>query len=392
MIAACLATCNGLRRGASLVLLAAAVAAGCGGSVGVGGTGSYSIAPIEGFGSIYVGGIRYDDSGASVIDEDGAPATREVLRLGMLVEVEGGAIGGTEAAPTAVANRIRTVSEIVGLASTIDPAAGTLKVFEQTVVVDAYTVFDAAFANGLVGVADGAALEVYGQYDAAATRFVATRIAPRSGALAAYRVRGPVQDLNTTAGTFRIGAALFSYSGHQPLLAEGAYLRVQAEMQPVGGRWAVRSLAAGVRALPDVDRVRLRGAITRYQSDTDFDLNGQRIDARDANFVGHPGDVALGKFVVVDGRVSAGVLVATKVRLDDHGGTQGNITLQGSIGELDTGAQTFALRGSTVFYGANGVHFENGSEGDLANGRAVMVRAVSTGHSAVLTARRISFD
>ena len=96
-------------------------------------------------------------------------------------------------------------------------------------------------------------------------------------------MRGPVQDLDAAARRFRIGAALFSYEGAQPLLAEGAWLRVRAETLPAAGRWnAARrrrrhALAAGAGL-----RVRLRGPITRYASDADFDLNGQRVDARGA--------------------------------------------------------------------------------------------------------------
>ena len=81
-----------------------------------------------------------------------------------------------------------------------------------------------------------------------------------------------------------------------------------------------------------------------------------------------------------------------RVRLDDHGGAQGSITLQGTIGALDRVAKTFVLRGSTVAYGAGGVQFEGGSEADLANGRAVTVKAASHGHDTLLTARRITFN
>lgn len=384
-------TSSWLRWSGALVLAAAAAVAGCGGSVGVGGTGSYGSAPIEGFGSVYVGGVKYDDSSASVVDEDGAASSRSALRLGMTVEVEAGAIGGTEAAPTAVANRIRTVSEIVGPASAVDPVAGTLVVFDQTVLVDAYTVIDPAFVGGLAGVADGSAVEVFGTFDAAASRFLATRIAPREGTLNAYKVRGPVSALDTTARTFRVGTALFSYDGTLPLLAEGAYLRVQAQTQPVAGRWPVRAIDAGVRVLPDLDRVKLRGAITRYASDADFDLNGQRVDARTANFIGRPGDLALGKTVVVDGATAGGVLIASRVRLEERP-AQGNITLQGSIESLDTAAQTFVLRGATVEYGRNGIQFDGGSVGDLANGRAVTVIGNPSAGGTRVAARRISFN
>jgi len=351
---------------AVLALALAAVASGCGGSVGVGGTGSYSYAPIEGFGSIYVGGIEYDDSQAAVFDEDGAAIARDSLRLGMVVEVEGGDIGGSEAAPTAQALRIRTSTELVGLASAVNAAAGTLRVFDQTVRVDAYTLFDAGLPEGLASVAEGAALEVFGSYDVASTSFLATRIAPRAGTLAEYRVRGPVQDLDAAARRFRIGAARFSYEGAQPLLAEGAWLRVRADTVPSAGRWMLRDAGAGMRPPQALARVRLRG--------------------RGAAFDGHPGDLALGKAVEVDGVANNGVIVATRVRLDDHGGAQGSITLQGTIGA------TFVLRGSTVAYGAGGVQFEGGSEADLANGRAVTVKAASHGHDTLLTARRIAFN
>ena len=59
-----------------LGLLAALTIAACGGgsdsaAVGSGGTGSFSVGTITGFGSVFVNGQRYDDSSASVSDEDG---------------------------------------------------------------------------------------------------------------------------------------------------------------------------------------------------------------------------------------------------------------------------------------------------------------------------------
>lgn len=390
-------TCNSawpswLRWISALTLLAAAAMSGCGGSVGVGGTGSYASGPIEGFGSIFVGGIEFDDASASVVDDEGRAGTRDALRLGMFAEVDSGEFGGSADAPTAVATRIRIVSELVGLAGDIDLVGGTLVVFGQTVQLTEITVFDTAFANGLASVADGTAVEVFGFYDAAANRFNATRIAPKHGTLAAFKVRGPVQDLNPDTKTFRIGEALFSYGGTQPLLADGAYLRVVAETLPVGGRWVVRSVSEGVRLLPDLDRVKLRGTITRYVSDMEFSVNGQPVDARTAEFIGRPGDLVLGRAVVVDGRSEAGVLVAEKVRLDDNGGAQGNFTLQGAIESADAAAQTFVLRGVTVFHGANGVQFEGGTAADLQPGRALTVRGALSASGTQLTARRVSFD
>ncbi|MFT3664540.1 DUF5666 domain-containing protein [Piscinibacter sp.] len=376
----------------ALAAAAAGVVAGCGGGVGVGGTGSYVAAPIEGFGSIFVGGIEYDDSAAAVFDDDGAPAARERLQLGMRVAVDGGEIGGSDGAPVARAQRIRILTTIAGPSAAVDAAAGTLEVFGQQVAVDAYTVFDAGLPDGLASVAAGDVLEVHASHDAAAKRYVASRIAPRGGAPGAYRVRGPVQDLDSAARRFRVGAALFAYEGAQPLLAEGAWLSVQARTQGAAGRWMASAVSAGTHALPDAGRVKLRGTITRYRSDADFDLDGQRVDARGAAFDGRPGELAPGRALAVEGRAVDGVLLASRLRLDERGSPQGHLTLHGRIAALDTARQTFSVRGARVSYAGPGVQFERGGVADLADGRAVTVRAVSTGHGPLLEARRISFD
>lgn len=380
-----------LRWGSAVLMFAAAVTAGCGGSVGVGGTGAYASGPVEGFGSIFVGGIEFDDATASVFDDDGVPSTRAALRLGMGTEVDSGALGGTADAPTATATTIRVVAEVVGLAHAIDVAGGTLAVFEQAVKVDAQTAFDTALPNGLASVADGAALRVYGALDSSTGVYRATRIEPVSTPLAAYKVRGMVKDLDTAARTFRVGGALFSYSGTQPLLAPDAFVRVSAATTPVAGRWVVIAVAAGARALPDLDQARVRGPVTAYASGTSFSVNGQPVDARNANFTGPPGSVVLGVSVVVDGAVQSGVLVARTVRLDNQGGAQGNFVLKGAIESLDTVTKTLVLKGLSVYYGGNGVQYVGGSEALLVANRRIEVRGVLRANGTQLDAKRITF-
>ncbi len=381
-----------LRWGSAALMFAAAVTAGCGGSVGVGGTGAYASGPIDGFGSIFVSGIEFDDAAASVLDDDGAPSTRAALRLGMGTEVDSGALGGTATAPTATATSIRIVAEVVGLAHAIDAVSGTLTVFDQAVKVDALTVFDAAMPNGLANVADGAALRVHGALDASAGVYRATRIEPAAVPLTAYKVRGTVKDLDTAARTFRIGGALFIYSGAQPLLAPDAFVRVSAAVTPVAGRWVVVGVTAGARALSDVEQARLRGRVSAFTSETSFSVNGQPVDARNATRTGPPGAVALGVSVVVDGAVQSGVLVARSVRLDDQGGVQGNYRLKGSIESVDTGTKTLVLKGLSVYFGGNGVQYEGGSEAQLAANRNIEVIGQLRANGTQLDARKISFQ
>ena len=84
------------RKGLLLTLLSSAmVIAGCGGGsdsasnlpVGGGGTGSLSVGPISGIGSIILNGVRYDDSLARVLNDDGELRNRNELKLGMIVRV-----------------------------------------------------------------------------------------------------------------------------------------------------------------------------------------------------------------------------------------------------------------------------------------------------------------
>ena len=79
---------------AKVLWLALALVA-CGGGVDSGGTGatsSYASGPITGFGSVIVNGVRFDDSLASISDDDGTLRQRGDLRLGMSVEIRGSAI------------------------------------------------------------------------------------------------------------------------------------------------------------------------------------------------------------------------------------------------------------------------------------------------------------
>jgi hypothetical protein len=55
---------------------------------GTGGTGIFALGPITGFGSVWVNGVRYDDSTASVL-LDGVAASSAELRVGMVAGLQG---------------------------------------------------------------------------------------------------------------------------------------------------------------------------------------------------------------------------------------------------------------------------------------------------------------
>jgi hypothetical protein len=377
----------------AIVVLVAAIA-GCGGGVGVGGTGAYASGPISGFGSVIVNGIEFDDSGARIEDEDGAASSSSALRLGMLTEIDSGAVAGSGDALTAVATRVRFRSEIVGLVSAKDTAANTLNVFGQTVHVTPTTVFDEVFSGGLTGVTVGQPVEVYGFYDPAGTGgFTATRIEPRTGTLAFYKVRGPVRNLDRNARTFQIGPLMFNFtalsSDDVPAgLDNGVFVRVRVSVTPVAGQWQVLSLGLAQRSLPDLDGAKLRGLVSAFTTSSNFSVNGQPVDASAAPAVT---GLALGVRVEVEGPVVAGVLRATKVQIEDSSGPQTGFRLNGLVQEpIRPAFQTFVLRGVTVYYGL-GNPFDNRSAADLVKDAKVEVRGVLSADGTRLVATRIKF-
>lgn len=382
-----------VRRGFVAGIALAAAIAGCGGGVGVGGTGSFASGPITGFGSVIVNGIRFDDSGARIEAEDGSQVRRVDLGLGMVAEIEGGAIGGTATDPTATATRIRLASALVGPVTARNPDTGALEVLQQPVLITATTVFAASLPNGFASIGDTDVLEVHGFYDAAAAKIVATRIEKRLLPPLVYKLRGVVKALDTTARTFMIGNATFSYAA--PLApVNGSFVLLSVETSPVGSPWTVRRIDDGQRQLPDLDRAEIRGAVTAFTSAIVFSVNGQPVDASAASFPDGQA-FALGSQVEVRGVLSGGTLRATQVSLElsgGGGGGTGEFRLFGNVVGLDTGAKTFVVQGQAVDFTVDysQAAFDNGATAaDLGNGKAVEVRADVVAGSTTLIARRI---
>ncbi len=389
---------------AGATLGAAALLAACGGGgggdsgTGTGGTtataSSYAQGPIDGFGSVIVGGVRYDDSQASVSDEDGNPSSSAALKLGMTVQIDAGRIDN--AAGTATALRIRFGSELLGPVGSIDLTASTMVVLGQTVLVTTSTVFDTSLSGGLNALAAGTVVEVHGILDNNTGRITATRIEAKAAATA-YRLRGVVAGLDTTAKTFRIGSELISYASLAAAdvpagLANGQVVRVLLQTTQAGGAWVATKLRGGLR-LPDINgAAHVEGLITAFTSSTAFSVNGLVVDASGATFPDGSSGIVLGARVEVTGTVTNGVLVASKVEIQDRRDPGPRpLELHGEIGNLDTTAKTFALRGLTVWYGGS-VQYRSGSEASLANGKRVEVRGVLATDRTRLEATRIEFN
>ena len=377
---------------------------GCGGGggdslagVGSGGTGSFASGPIRGFGSIIVGGVRYDDSAARIATDAGATASSADLRLGMMVEVNGGDIA-TDALTgqrRAAASTISVRSEVEGPIQAIDLANGTLAVLGQQVRVTPTTVFDDDLRGGLASLRVGQVVEIYGLLTAAG-QYTATRIDDEDDARH-YKLRGPVSGLDTTARTLRIGTAAVSYAGlgTPPAgLANGQYARVELALTPSPtGVWTATRLQTtptGTGSLPTTGRMNaeLEGYITAFTSSTRFAVNGVDVDAGSTARL--PAGLALGRRVEVEGMLVNGTLVAHEVELeDDNDRDDDGLEIEGRITSVAAGS--FVVRGVTVGYNA-ATRFKDGTPAQLTVGVKVEVQGNLSPDGATLLATEIEFD
>lgn len=380
--------------GAALALLA-----GCGGGVDSGGTGTGSqrtvaVGTVSGFGSIIVNGVRYDESAATVDDDDGQARRRDELKLGMRTTIDASPITVQAGVSRATASSVHIQSEIGGPIESVDLAAGRLVVLGQTVTFDARTVVE----GGTAVLQAGAVVWVYGTADAATGRIVATRIEQRSGATF-YKVRGVVTALDLAGGQLSIGTLRVSFAGVSPLpasslLAPGQRVYVKLATTPVGGVWPAQAVAADAPRLPqgaDGATIELEGRITALTSDTAFTVGGVTVDASAASFPDGKTGLVVGASIEVKGRLSGSVLVATTVQLEDEEEGSEAIELHGAIASVDTAGRSFVVRGVTVRWN-DGTRFESGTAADLVVGRQVEVKGRPSADGAAIDATLIHVE
>lgn len=361
---------------------------GCGGGVGTEGTGTFSSVgsgPITGFGSIVVSGVRYDDSSASVTDDDGNGRDRSQLALGMVVDVAGGAVATAADGITlsATATTVRTRRALLGPAAAVNAGAGSLQVLGQLVLVTADTTFGNGLAGGLAAVANGQLLEVWGLYDTSRTAWVATRI-DTAAAGSTFCVSGPVASVDS-AQSFTLGSQRFA--GTTTGLAAGSIVQLKLQSSTdTSGRWVVSTQRADAAPSGEHEGAGLEGVVSAVLSASRFTLDGVTVDSSAAQV---QGTVAAGAWVQVRGSLKAGVLVASRVQASTPEQVRG-FELKGTPASLDTTTRRFVLRGVTVAYGS--ASFSGGSTATLVGYTGtVEVKGQLSADRQVLNASSVEF-
>lgn len=312
-----------------LAIMTASCGGGGGGGVasgGIGGTG-ISSGTVTGFGSIFVNGVEFDTTGATITIED-QPGSENQLVVGQVVTVRGtfNADGITGTATSVVFR-----DNVEGPVDSINLANNTLVVLGQTVRVDASTSFDNDInPQSLAGLNPGDFVEVSG-FVKANGGIVATRIELKAPG-GELEVKGLVSGLDTLSSLFNInaltvdfsGAVLENFPGAGPSNGDVVEVKCDPLVAPGGNCFDAGGVLLATRVelldpalgAAEDDEVEIEGFITRFVDEFDFDVAGQPVttNAQTVFENGTAADLALNVKVEVEGRVDAnGVLVADEV-------------------------------------------------------------------------------
>ena len=380
-----------------VVFIAFAALASCGGDVGSGGTGAslagYSIGTVNGFGSVIVDNVSYDDLHAAVLAETapGVDSPAEV-RLGERVSVS-----YTE---SGIAHDIRILTAHSGTVTTL-PVNGRFTMLGQTVVINGAggsgptTQFGGGYLRASdIAVGDpidvnGILVQQAGAWVLAATRIDKLAVAPEY-----LRVTGVVAGLATSSTNFTLGALAVDAStavrvGDTSMLANGQAVTLLAlpATYVSSGANAPRVRAAQVR-IASLQESTLDSFLSGSISVLDtvaktFQLGAQRVSYAGATFSPAGATASNGRYVQIQGKVgSDAVLVATTVSVRSSE-EEDDSELSGTIVAFDSLANRFTLR--EVVVDASSATLQNCPAGGLANGLYVQVTAALASNGVLAT-------
>jgi len=305
---------------------------------------------ITAFGSVFVNGVRYDVSAASLTKNDTTVA-QSALSVGEVALVR-----GREDAQSGQgdADSVDVEDRVVGPIATISVSMNQLTVLGQTISVTASTSFGPGITPGdLTGLKMGDSVEVSGLAGTGGV-IMATRIG-RAESNEPLQVMGTAGTVDSAAHTLMINALTVDYSSAnlsgfmsgQPASGDLVIARGTV-VDPTGTKLTATTLRKA-----DTDRddqaqggmVEEEGLITRFASATDFDVAGAKVTTTASTVFknGTAADLALNVRVEVRGTLDANmVLVADVVEIE----RVAVVALQGTVSAVT--ATTLTVLGVTI--------------------------------------------
>ncbi|MFO0691862.1 MAG: DUF5666 domain-containing protein [Myxococcota bacterium] len=400
---------TGLLRVALLAFAALALACSASDSGGMSGTG-ISQGSINSFGSIFVNGVEWNVSGAT-IELDGVRKSESDLRVGMVVRVDGNyATGGL----TGTANRVTFDDAVEGPieSAPVETVAGLVKTFTvlgTTVIArSGQTVFDdgATYA----GLAANDVVEVSGFVDATgaiqATRIQRKGVYPGVDDVELHGQVANLQKNSDGSGIFDLGTIIVRYTSSTAFkdvsrgaLATGDRVEVKATIRDADEVDATRvELETVGLGSGDLEKAKVEGVVVLCVESPSYCINGVPVDDTGATFepMGYapmPGDLC-----EAEGSVVGGLLVATKVKSENGSGQSSStdVRIEAAATSVNGAARTLVILGVTIaadgdtrLEDESSLNDDNLSFAELLPGQFLRIEAVSTGTS---SARAISIE
>jgi hypothetical protein len=333
---------------ASLAIVLVALS-GCGGGgggstvAGIGGTGKIASGTITDFGSIFVNGIKYDIDSASleVNDDDSAGLSQDDLRIGMVVTVTAVVFDddGDGNDDNGVASLVVYDNEIEGPISGItdEDVRGT-KSFSvlgvSALIHSADTQFDDGDGLNLTfdNIADGDVVEISGFFDGSnvlnATYIKKTDDFDLGSSEVEFK---GTADTGTDAGagnSFTLDGVTVNILADADLsevpggrVTDSMLVEVEGTLTddnpPTIAAFRIEQEDVGLEE--DAGEIELEGLVSDFVDNSNFRVDGQLVDASDAEFKPTDLDLRLsdGTKVEVEGTIEGGILNARKVEEED---------------------------------------------------------------------------
>jgi len=375
----------------SWITLALSALGGCGGGAavtagapGTGGTGLYAMGSIQGFGSVILNGIKFDDTLAT-IHMDGATVLSADLRLGMVANVQAArassAIPATATTAATLATATASVIEVWSVAQGAigQVGSGQFTLAGMTVQTNTATVLDGL--SNPTQLTAGERVTVWGlQAGADGSTWTATRVAITTDTSVVssglVHVTSGQRSLNGLALT---GMAVAD-------LAAGTLVRVQGQLSATADSLAVTSVRVLTTSTTEQGEAELEGLVTALVSASRFMLGSVTVDTSGLT---QTAPVTLGERVEVAGSWLQGVLQATKL---GHENEQTLIEV-----EIDAPIQAFTSLADFVVRSqrcdASAVtSVGHGSIADLKVGVRIKVKGTKAGDVLIVTEVELETD
>ncbi|MCU7930863.1 MAG: hypothetical protein KZQ90_08685 [Candidatus Thiodiazotropha sp. (ex Codakia rugifera)] len=265
-----------------------------------------SIGPMSWLSKMIVNEVVYDTSAAGVTI-NGETGVLDDLLIGYVVTVNGTLDAAWE---TGSADLISFNANVVGPIESIDPIGRHLLIMGQSVRIDTDTRYVPPLdSNSLSSLMAGTAVQISGLPDANG-EIVVTHMKV-SAEQQHFQVIGTVSEINFGELIFKINELTVDYSSAVVLDLPGGAPSNAMEVLARGtlspnGVFQVSELTTNVKPseFATDSRIEITGYITRYNSDSDFFINGLRVttDLRTIFYYGMHNDLTLGARVQVNGR------------------------------------------------------------------------------------------